>query len=177
MECSQVTAEAYQPTTQACELVGKNALVDAKAGGEAALAAESGLTIFKVNFKDEKSADMSYFVSRVHDLAKPYEAPPCGEFRHVWPYANRGAAAPRKFHLKGFLERQRQAAVPFATVARDFQLLMYVAPLLPPKLLASLCKSLPLVAKGSTASKRARDDAATAIGEVESWLCDYAGVA
>ena len=108
-----VTAEAYQPTTQAAELVGKSVLIDGPPTeegelGQLALTPSSKLE-FKIGPELVKTADGSYFVSRVHDMAKPYVPPDFGSFRHSFPIANRGQAPLRKFHLRTYMERQREA--------------------------------------------------------------------
>ena len=124
--------------------------------------------------KEEKVADLSYFMARVHDLAQPYEPPSFGPFRRAFPVANRGGAPLRKFHLRGFLEKQSAAGLDFTTSALDFQLLLHVSSLLPSKVFQGLCEALPVVKASS--SKKARDAAAKAIGEAEAWLGSYAGV-
>lgn len=170
----EVTAEAYQPTEQATELVGKGVLIDCAAEeGHAALTEASGLQ-FKLGPELQSSADLSYFVSRVHDLAKPYVPPPFGAFRHTFPHANRGGAPLRKFHLRTFLERQREAGVPFREVAVDFQLLMHVASLMPTPLFNELCAALPKAA--DSGSRKAREEGGRALLKVERWLCEYAGI-
>lgn len=173
-----VTAEAYQPTEQAAELASKGVLVGCDPAGEhaghASLAPSSGLS-FKLGPKTEDVADLSYFVARVHDLSQPYVAPACGALRRAFPVANRGGAPLRKFHLRGFLDKQREAGLPFATSALDFQLLLHVSSLLPPDVFRALCEALPVVSGSS--SKKARDAAANAIAEAEAWLVKYAGSA
>ena len=160
-----VTAEAYQPTEQAAELVGKGALVDGPPNEEGEL---------KIGPDIVQAADLSYFVSRVHDMAKPYVAPGFGSFRHTFPLANRGQAPLRKFHLRTFLERQREAGVPFGTFIIDFQMLLHVSALLPSALFDNLCAGL--VALPTAARGKARDAAQTKLDEAERWLCKYAGV-
>lgn len=173
-----VTAEAYQPTEQAAELVAKGALIDGPPDdegqlGQAALTPSSKLE-FKIGPELVQSADLSYFVSRVHDMAKPYAAPAFGTFRHTFPVANRGQAPLRKFHLRTFLERQREAGVPFGTFIVDFQMLLYVSALLPSDVFTDLCAGL--VALPSAARGKARDAAQAKLDEAERWLCKYAGV-
>ena len=175
-----VTAEAYQPTEQAAELVSKGALINCPPGGgeetegHAALTPESKLE-FKIGPKTEASADLSYFVSRVHDLAKPYSPPPYGAFRNAFPIANRGAAPPRKFHMRTFLERQREAGLPFSTSIRDFQMLLHVSGLgMPASMFAKLCEALNVVV--SAPRGKVRDAAQANIDAAERWLGDYAGV-
>ena len=173
-----VTAEAYKPTEQAAELVAKGALIDGPPDdegqlGQAALTPSSKLE-FKIGPELVQSADLSYFVSRVHDMAKPYAAPAFGTFRHTFPVANRGQASLRKFHLRTFLERQREAGVPFGTFIVDFQMLLYVSALLPSDVFTDLCAGL--VALPSAARGKARDAAQAKLDEAERWLCKYASV-
>jgi hypothetical protein len=183
-----VTAEAYEPTAQAEALVEKGVLIDAittdagsAAAGQAALSSASGLQ-FKIGPKNEPTADLSYFVSRVHDLSRAYTPPPFGALRTSFPVSSRGGAPLRKFHLRTFLARQREACLSFATSIVDFQLLLHVAPLLPPTLFTKLCAALPVcggeaaAAGGSAGAGRKARDAATAIDEAEQWLCKYVGL-
>lgn len=173
-----VTAEAYQPTTQAAELVGKSVLIDGPPTeegelGQLALTPSSKLE-FKIGPELVKTADGSYFVSRVHDMAKPYVPPDFGSFRHSFPIANRGQAPLRKFHLRTYMERQREAGLPFSTSIVDFQMLLHVSALLPSEMLTKLCSAL--VALPTAPRGKVRDAAQASIDDAERWLCKYAGV-
>lgn len=164
------TAEVYQPTPQARELLARGALAPAADAARRLVPSEP--LDFKVGPKVEPTVDLSYFVTRIRDLAKPYAAPACGALRGAFPVANRGAPL-RKFHLRTFLQRQREAEVPFDACARDFQLLLHAAGVLPEPTLAKLCGAL---AVEGTPSRAVREANAAAISAAERALADYAGL-
>ena len=167
-----VTAEVYQPTKQATDLICDGKLVPASAGG--ARLVPSDAMAFKIGPKVEPTVDLSYFVTRIRDLARPYEPPACGVFRQAFPIANRGAEL-RKFHVRTFLQKQRDAGVDFAAAVLDFGLLLHAASVLPEPVLTRLCTAL---GEGkSKAGKKAREEEAAAIQAAQSSLCEYAGLA
>jgi len=173
---ADVTAEVYQPTEQFTSLVTERgeALVDAgviDGGGHAGFTQESGLS-FKMGPDTKPTADASYFFARVHDLAKPYDPPPYGSLRAAFPAANRGAPL-RKFHLRTFLAKQREAGLPFATTIADFQLLLHASAFLPAQTLRRLCTA---VASAGTASRTVRTEREAALKEAERLLYEYAGL-
>lgn len=182
-----VTAEAYQPTRQAADLVCKKVLTTCTAAmastddkgeqadpaGQVALLPASKLS-FKIGPKTEPSADLSYFISRVHDLGKPYTPPSFGTFRHAFPVANRGQAPFRKFHLRTFLERQYQAGLQFASLIVDFQLLLFVSEAMPQNMFTKLCNALMVVGSGTRG--KIRDTSLADIDAAELWLRNYAGI-
>ena len=122
----------------------------------------------------EPTVDLSYFLTRISDLAKPYEPPACGVLRDAFPLANRGAEL-RKFHLKGFLTKQQEAEVPFGTSVRDFQLLLHASGVLPLPTVLKLCEAL--VTEREAKSKAVREEAAAAIAAAQRALFAHAGLA
>ena len=172
---ADVTAEIYQPTEQLAELVvAKDVVLDGgvvDGSGHVALKEASGLS-FKIGAETFPIADTIYFFARVHDLAKPYHPPAYGPLRAAFPAANRGAAL-RKFHLRTFLTKQREAGIPFASTASDFQLLLHASGLLPAELMERLCAAV--ASTGTT--KTAKDKAAAALAEAEGRLAAAAGMA
>ena len=91
----------------------------------------------------------------------------------AFPLANRGTEV-RKFHLKSFLQKQQAAGFRFADVARDFQLLLHAAGLLPDGMLAALCEAL---AAKDTPSKAVKELSTKAIEEAQRALGSAAGMA
>lgn len=171
---ADVTAEVYQPTEQLGELVaGRDVVRDGGVVDGSALvqlAPESGLS-FKLAAEAQPSADATYFFTRVHDLAKPYTPPAHGALRTSFPPANRGAPL-RKFHLRTYLAKQREAGVAFSQTARDFQLLLHASGLLPPALIERLCAAVASTAGTQTA----KDKREAALAEAEARLSDLAGL-
>ena len=165
-----VTAEVYQPTEQAAHLVNNKTLVPE---GDKKLVPSSDDVKFKINFEYQPTVDMSYFLMRVHDLGKPHKALTYGPLATNFPIANRGAEL-RKFHLKGFLNKQREDGVTPTQFFLDFQMLLHASGILPEELMTRLCKGL-LVK--STAKKAVREAAAKAIAEADAALSKYAGLA
>ncbi len=171
---ADVTAEVYQPTEQLCELALERDVVRdggvVEGSGQLRLDEASGLA-FKIGAETHPTADASYFFARVHDLAKPYAPPAAGALRSAFPAANRGAPL-RKFHLRTFLAKQREAGVPFESTIRDFQLLLHASALLPRDVLERTCAAL--ASTGTT--QTVRDKRAAALDEVERLLCEAAGM-
>ena len=97
---------------------------------------------------------------RVHSqVGRPYKSP----LRCTFPYANRGASV-RKLHLRGFLQKQRDAGVPFVEVAADWQFLLHCAAFLPPDELEALCGAV-ASGGGSKKAKAALERAERLIAE------------
>ena len=112
---ADVTAEVYQPTEQLAKLVQRGVIRDGgviDGSGHLGLDQSSGLS-FKIGSTLQPTADATYFFTRVHDLAKPYVAPPFGSLQAAFPSANRGAPL-RKFHLRTFLAKQVSSALELA---------------------------------------------------------------
>jgi len=159
-----VTAEVYQPTEQCAELVGRGALIDAPtAVGEGVLEPSTGLE-FKLGVDLKESIDLAVFLSRVHNIARPYTS----SLRTAFPYANRGATV-RKLHLRSFLQKQRDAGVPYIDVASDWQFLLHCAAVLAPAEMQALCGAI--VAGGT--SKKAR----AALETAEKLVAEYCNLA
>jgi hypothetical protein len=121
---------------------------------------------------EEPTVDLSYLLARVHDLNQPMTPLPGGALRTAFPISNRGAPM-RKFHLRTFLTKQAEADIPFATTARDFQLLLYAADVLPEPMLTRLCTAVLAV---NAPTRAAREEAAAALAAAQRALCEYAGV-
>ena len=171
---ADVTAEVYQPTEQLCQLVLERDVVRdggvLEGSGQLRLDAASKLE-FKIGAQTQPTADASYFFARVHDLAKPYTPPAAGALRCAFPAANRGAPL-RKFHLRTFLVKQREAGVPFESTIRDFQLLLQASTLLPREVLERTCAAL----AGTGTTQTVREKRTAALEEVERLLCQAAGL-
>lgn len=108
-----VTAEAYQPTTQCAELVASRMLDDDPSEPGRARVAAGQDQIFKHGADRLVLADLSYFVSRVHDLAAPH----ISTLRTSFPIATRGANV-RALHLRRFLSEQIKCSRSFSEVTR-----------------------------------------------------------
>ena len=175
---ADITAEVYQPTKQLEDLVGRGVLTDGgvhEGSAHASLTPSSGLE-FKIGAELQSSADLSYLFARVHDLGKKYEPSAAGALPSAFPAANR-AAPLRKFHLRTFLAKQREAGVPFESTIADFQLILFAASsgALPAEAIERTCKAIATGAQQS-ASRTAKTERAAALAEAERWLCEYAGL-
>ena len=70
-------------------------------------------------------------------------------------------------HLRSFLRKQREAGVPFADVAADWNFLLHAATALPADALRALCQAV--------AGKLGREEAAAAFRSAEQLLRAHAG--
>ncbi|KAL1500655.1 hypothetical protein AB1Y20_013303 [Prymnesium parvum] len=155
-----VTAEVYQPTEQCADLLRRGALQDStKVAGEGVLKPELDLT-FKLGIDLKESIDLAVFVSRVHNVARRYVSP----LRTTFPYANRGISV-RKLHLRKFVEKQRQADVPFLQFAADWQFLLHCSSILTAEDSEALCGA---IASGGKSKK-----AQAALDNAERAICEY----
>jgi len=162
-----VTAEAYEATPQCEELAARAVLKGTRTPGHVALI--DGMQL-KAAGEMVDSADASYLVSRIHDMSRPYTS----GLRSVFHIANRGASI-RKLHLKSFLQRQREAGVPFSDVVADWNFLLHISSLLPEADFKALCAALNPRVRGVVSSSGA--SAQAAIARCEELLCASVGLA
>jgi hypothetical protein len=153
--------QIYQPTPQGEKLLKQRKLVAAATRGHAALRPDLKGD-FELDGKFAPSVEAIYFLSRVHDLHKPYTSP----LRTAFPPANRGPPL-RKLHVRSYLSKAAEAGTAFADVAADFHFLLHTASLLPEETALALCKAVSAGRGGSKA----------ALKRAEKLLREYAGLA
>ena len=83
-------------------------------------------------------------------------------------------ASIRKLHLKGWLQRQLDAATPFEELAADWNFLLHVHSILPPADYDNLTAAVALRVRGKKASTSSA--AVAAYERAEALLHEYAGV-
>ncbi|KAG8469933.1 hypothetical protein KFE25_006388 [Diacronema lutheri] len=117
------TVEAYQVSEQCLALVQADAFKQSATDARCAKTAKSDC-FFVIEQKESRKATAEHFVTRVHDMSRPYASP----LRTAFPVENRPTQPQTQQSLREYLLRRR--GEPFALVLADLHLLVFVANIL-----------------------------------------------